>query len=374
MQLVLANVGTPLVWASCAHLLIGNAVIGFGEGWLIWRLFKAPRRDAAIRAMIIANYFSMTVGYFGGMALLRYFEDDIDRTITVHNALAWQFVLFALAFVLTLLLEWPFCAIAIGPRAGRASVALRASLVAQSASYAVLVVLYSVVTSSVVGPFSGVHIDEPSRFANSRAAFIYYLSPDDGDVWRIHPDGSEREHVAAIAEKSCFARLCVQKADEDDAWDLCLQPSSYSSAGRRVVRARFARNPGISASERDAGRDAAGMSLFHAGAADLRPLDQRTWAVHTGFWPIEGLTAEQSGTSHVVHVAMETPFIMNWPTRYATILPGDQVVYQLGAQIMLLDLNQRKLGLITLGRGPVVVLDPPPDSTSRPGRDPAAQP
>jgi hypothetical protein len=48
------------------------------------------------------------------------------------------------------------------------------------------------------------------------------------------------------------------------------------------------------------------------------------------------------------------------------MLPGDQVVYQLGDQIVLLDLNQRKLGLITLGRGPLAALDAPPTPASAP--------
>jgi hypothetical protein len=41
----------------------------------------------------------------------------------------------------------------------------------------------------------------------------------------------------------------------------------------------------------------------------------------------------------------------------ATILPSNNVVCELEGQIVLVDLNARKIGFITMGRSPVVVLD-----------------
>jgi hypothetical protein len=48
-----------------------------------------------------------------------------------------------------------------------------------------------------------------------------------------------------------------------------------------------------------------------------------------------------------------------WAPRYAFLLPGGQVAYQLGAQIVLLDLNRREIALLGLGAGLVVTLDSP---------------
>ena len=62
-NIALANVGTPLLWVGTFHLLIGNALIGLGEGLLLARWFKAPKQRA-IQIMIGANYFSMIVGLF----------------------------------------------------------------------------------------------------------------------------------------------------------------------------------------------------------------------------------------------------------------------------------------------------------------------
>ena len=39
-----ADAGTPLMWAGLFHLLIGNAIIGVGEGLILSRLFRPKRR------------------------------------------------------------------------------------------------------------------------------------------------------------------------------------------------------------------------------------------------------------------------------------------------------------------------------------------
>ena len=60
-------------------------------------------------------------------------------------------------------------------------------------------------------------------------------------------------------------------------------------------------------------------------------------------------------------LAFDTPY-RGWIARNATILPGNQVVFQLGegarSQIMLLDMPTHKLGLITMGEGPALLLHP----------------
>lgn len=37
-----AGAGTPLMWATASHLVIGNAFIGVLEGWLLARWFQMP--------------------------------------------------------------------------------------------------------------------------------------------------------------------------------------------------------------------------------------------------------------------------------------------------------------------------------------------
>ncbi len=54
---------------------------------------------------------------------------------------------------------------------------------------------------------------------------------------------------------------------------------------------------------------------------------------------------------------METPFFSTWYPYYPIVLPGNYVIYQLGKQIVLFDINGRRIRLLARGVGPVVVLE-----------------
>ena len=61
-------------------------------------------------------------------------------------------------------------------------------------------------------------------------------------------------------------------------------------------------------------------------------------------------------------LAFETPF-EQWVCRNATVLPGNQVVFQLGqdrtdAQVVILDMEHRNLACLAIGQGPAVVMEP----------------
>ncbi len=61
-SVALANVGTPLMWATILHMAIGNAAIGVLEGVLLRWLFKVSA-SRAIAVMILANYVSAWIGW-----------------------------------------------------------------------------------------------------------------------------------------------------------------------------------------------------------------------------------------------------------------------------------------------------------------------
>ena len=60
-DILLANMGTPLMWMNLLHLLIGNAVIALVEGLLIAKCFGV-RRLSAIGCALLANYGSAWLG------------------------------------------------------------------------------------------------------------------------------------------------------------------------------------------------------------------------------------------------------------------------------------------------------------------------
>lgn len=108
MAILLANAGTPLMWFTLFHLVVGNALIGWFEGVLLAHLFKA-RRARTIPCMIAAYYLSMLIG--AGLRI--WWDNDLieftDRRIDLSNVAVYLTSLAAIAFVLSLLIEWPFC-------------------------------------------------------------------------------------------------------------------------------------------------------------------------------------------------------------------------------------------------------------------------
>ena len=75
----------------------------------------------------------------------------------------------------------------------------------------------------------------------------------------------------------------------------------------------------------------------------------------TGPFAAIGLRAQNNATHENIHLALDTPLVQWW-SGYATVLPGDQVVYQLEDQIVLLDLPTRRIAMLTRGRSPVVII------------------
>jgi len=87
------------------------------------------------------------------------------------------------------------------------------------------------------------------------------------------------------------------------------------------------------------------------------PEGRQKWEVITEYWAYQGLKARNKKAGELLRIAFDTPFIVSWQARHATMLTESLVVYQLGDQIVLLDLDKRKIGLITSGRGPIVKRD-----------------
>jgi hypothetical protein len=54
-------------------------------------------------------------------------------------------------------------------------------------------------------------------------------------------------------------------------------------------------------------------------------------------------------------LAFETP-LLAWVSRCATVLPGEQVVYEVEGQVVLLDLGTRRMQFLARGSSPVVVI------------------
>lgn len=349
-----ADAGTPLMWAGMLHLVFLNAVIGVIETILVARIFRVPRTRLAI-PVIAGNYFSMIAGY----ALVQFVWDHLEKQITASAPLYYVprllFAAIAVSWLLSVLLEWPFCTFGVGPTDRRWQTGFRASVCAQTASYALLIPFYLLV--SPITLFRDASITRDLGFAKSQSAMVYYINPADGNVWSVRLNGENRMRVLDANVRDKDGRLSIIR-DDRNLCDLTLVERQMQEANHTVL----IKDVGSGCSTSDtAGTDRVEGTWFNFGRAlDLRTEADREWTAHTGFWAAEGITISH-GKVNVYNLAFETPF-ENWIPRNATILPGDQVVFQLGigerAQIVLLDMPTRKLALLAMGHGPAVILQP----------------
>jgi hypothetical protein len=302
----LANAGTPLVWASIGQLLVGNLLIGIGEGWLLSRLFGI-RRGTAMAWMVAANYVSLWLGWFLLPPLTGAVRGLFSPSTFFYAVPSYLLLMIAVTFVLTVVCEWPVCyALLFGrERAFRKSWA--ASLVAQSASYGFLVAYY--LNASAFSLYTQVEVTPELLASLPDTAAVHFESAKDGEPWRVRLNGQGLERVG---ENERISR-----------------PARVPGKSRQVV--------------------------------DRRPPDA-SWDVRMGFFSFEGIQAVHRPTGRSFRAALDTPFLA-WPPSEANLLPGDLVVCQLGPdQIVVLDLNARRLALLAAGHSPIVVLAPPPAS------------
>ncbi len=350
-NLAQANMGTPLMWAGFLHLTVGNAIIGLGEGALVAWIFRTGVQRTAV-VMIAANYFSAIVGMFAIEWNRKHLNPVLLGDTPLYEApkLIWEMGI--ASYLTTIVLEWPFCLFAVGRKENRWKRSVLATLLAQTASYALLVPFY--LSASGLTLYTKTVLDSTLSFAANRSAWIYFISIKDGDVYRIHPDASGKSKVLDTKFTNADTRLVAFRTNEGHDWDLWQIEGRVNETKRKLLLTSFA----ATAADLDTNfLSGTYFEMDFGRSADFRPETQRIWKAHAGHWPIEGLRLWNLRTGERFGIALETPFIMDWSARNVTSLPGDQVVYQLGEQIVLFDPSSRKLGLITKGRGPVVVFE-----------------
>lgn len=340
------------MWAGFFHLLFGNAVIGIGEGMLLGKIFKVNKNYAS-GVMIAANYFSAIVGV---ILLYQLKNKLLLMSSPLYDTPRLMLLLGIAAFLLTILLEWPFCWFALKKggyaKQGLWRPALGASLIVQTASYAVLVLWYLLPSGWL---YRNVDVERDLSFVHNRAAVVYYISPTDGDVYTTRLDGSERRKVFTTGETGQYSRLALRHSAKPGMLDLWIQEGSYRDCRGRMLVEGFTKTP-ADLDEWSMQKDSVLPKDF-GRTLNLIPKSEWDWNVWSGCWAIEGIRANNEKTGESLRLGIETPFIMLY-SRYATIIPGDYVIYQLGDEIVVLSLNDRKIGVITRGRGPVVVLKP----------------
>lgn len=346
----LANAGTPLLWLTFFHLLLGNFLLGVLEGAVLARWAKVSP-GYAVLAMVAANYLSGFAGFLliNGLDLLDWFT-----IYTLQQGLA---VLIVLAWLLTVLLEWPLVAWLLlrkpalstltgrqlklrQPGPLRRSWSLNWRL--QLGSYLVLAALYIPLGNYGVLQLQMVPLQEMSL---PEGVSLYYLSPDRRTVLQRPLKASQGKAEVLLQSTQ---PLSLQLSDPSDTADWAWLIASHKQEGDAIWRLRVPRSRmgACSLHRRDYGGSAPRLLRPDASADCSSNYTMSVWAAmglrHRSFY--HGL---ETGVG-------------SWYSKAGTELPDDQVVYQLGGeQIVLFDAQSRRMALVALGADPIVLWQHP---------------
>jgi hypothetical protein len=278
----------------------------------------------------------------------------------LHIAPLLLIAILSVSLVGSLLVEAPFAI-----RAGRGGKAgafriLGIFAIAQLATHtAIVAVLLSMSTFTL---YTELKLERDLRFVPGELdAWVYYIDVDDGSLRRIRINGRDREQVLpdAVAPYSRWGfattRLFVLPG-ENNTVDLWVDDTH----GRPLLKS-FAAQAGMffESDARDPWRP--GWT-----AADLRPQDQREWTITSGAFMYSGFTVrddepgKEFGRLRWI-AAFKHPWITDpWMAQSISILPGGFAVMSLGSeQIVVVDVEGRRIGYLTRGVGPVVALESP---------------
>ncbi len=345
-SVVLANAGTPLMWAGALHLLVGNMLIGIIEGSLLSWLFKTPR-GKSIMLLVVANYVSAWGGGVGIVEPLAHIPD-----ITIVNARLWLCLFVAVAFIITVIIELPFFWHLFRGRQNSLWRAGIAALLIHGISYSMLFVWYW--AASGTSMLTQLEVVPARELLPKENYALYFITPDGARAVKSDLAGSGMEVVRSLSARGRHDRLFVRPG-KGGGFDLFVLLNAVEGGGKteELIAGDFADLAAIEWNiEQKPSVKAEDLWLNFGSVPSLASATD--WKCHAGFWAVEGIYGENERIKHRFQFSLETPFAQ-WAVRNATQIEGNCVVFQLGYdQICILQPHLKKIALIARGKGPVV--------------------
>ncbi|MHC4215913.1 MAG: hypothetical protein ACYSWP_21395 [Planctomycetota bacterium] len=345
---VLANVGTPFIWAHAFHLYLGNAIIGIVEGMIIARTFKL-KKSVCVGVMILANYFSAAMGILFISHLV-----DKSMRLSLYNAWGRIWILVLFMYVATIAFEWPFILFVLRKVKSALRKSLLACFLVQTISYVCIFGWYWLASGTTL--YTDMDIVQPSEISFGQNVTVYFIG-EDGDVYSIEDSAMAAVKVFDLNSVHMNDRLVLEMSDEDpNIWRMIgyLEAVTHRKSRRVLIREGFSSEVVPSWPDGGYERQLKFGTMANFGRVPKLGQKQSDWEFWCDFWAL-GMSGENKENKKL-KFSFETPFGA-WFVRNATVLPDDKVIFQLGSdQICILEPESKKVALIARGRGPVVIL------------------
>jgi hypothetical protein len=337
--------GTPLMLAEIIHLTVGNAVIGIFEGLLLSILFKLKKLKT-IGLLLLANYFSAWIG------LMFLYQYSILPTfhITLENARPFFWLSFLLTWAITMILEFPFIALAFRGKSGWLKKSISGTFITQTASYLLLFGWYSI--ASVNSLYANTEVIDISGMSMPGNVTLYFISPEDRHLHMRTLTNAEEKIYSDFQIQETYKPFTFEPNDASKStWNLIVKKQhKIILEGFRAEDIPVARQGDITPYGFD--YDWNGLYIPKLGSARDSP-----WIFKLGLaWASEGLFGRNEITGGKIHIAYDT-FFGSLKISQATMLPDNIIIFQLGEdQICIFDFVKRKIAVLTRGMAPVPVI------------------
>jgi len=346
----LANAGTSMIMFRAFHLVIGNALIGIGEGLLLALLLRRSLLRT-IPVMIVANYASAHAGLYA----LKFLTERIP--FTLDNTQQWVSALILFTFLLTLLVEAPIFIALMWGRWGQSRWAIGGGFLAvQALSYGVMFALYGAVSpQSLFRDHEWVPLAAMDIPANVR---MYYINADDGDAYASNPIGSNEVKVADLNCATVEDRILVWPSQaEAGSFDLVLQRWEMQEKEVELVKPNVATTVAwVDPRGNPPSIRIRTNSRNYGQVPQLGDGEHQEWEWTVDYWAGVGLHGYHKQDRATIRYAYETPFV-EWVIRNATHLPGNLLLFQVGHEdILIADPARRLIARVCKGRSPVAVI------------------
>ncbi|MCI5142428.1 MAG: hypothetical protein D3909_12075 [Candidatus Electrothrix sp. ATG1] len=340
------------MWAGMLHLVFGNLIIGIVEGILLAKVFDLSKRKC-IGLLILANYLS---AWLGGFLI----GNAVAKVLPMGLYSAWPLFWFMVlvTYVLTLLLEFPFVALALRGDSAWHRKAICGSFIIQSISYVILFGWYWLASGTSL--LTKTEIVELSSISLPEKILVYFISVDDGDVYKGFLREAKWNRVYDLNASHKNDRLFVIPSTTDaNSWDLMarLETDEHRNPQIITVEKQFAEVAAPSWRTMNTDPPQYEGTWFNFGQVPkLGDAQASSWKFWSGFWPIEGLHGTETNSGAQASFSLETPFVA-WSVRNTTHLPTDKVLLQLGDdQICVYDPASKQIALLAHGKGPIAVV------------------
>lgn len=342
-----------LITDTCANVIINPAQIGMGihfiilnlgigilEGLCLGILFKLPKWKT-MGWMVLANYAS---SWLGAPFMQMISKPGIDPL----QISRYVVTIIVAAYLLTLLLEFPFVFLACKSKISRWKFSILGSLAIQTVSYSLLIAFwyYPICSMSIL---KTVEWTKTAEFIKNKNAVMYYIDSTGKNVHRMNLDGTDDVLIFSSGGAS-IDELIFDYNKETKIADL------VAAAEKKQVI--------INAAINEAEYNARGEWRFQWSheAEELRNKEEQAWYIMNSYYVLH---LDNSSTKQNNKLRLNIPFL-DWQFSWLTALPGDEIVFQFGNSICLYSRPENKLFVLAKGSSPVVFLEDPMKKQSNP--------